>query len=188
MFHVLHLQRLDNASAKQAIEKPIEISNSRLRFHQITIDRIIAMSDGYPYFIQFLCKEVFDTWIGKIGEGVAPTAPMDSIIAKLDQDFFAPRWARATDRQQDFMKVVSTLPHAEDEFSVQEIVAASKGILKKGFTPSHATQILQALAEKGLMYRNRRGSYCFAVPLLSRFIGRQAWDPASLLPRPSPSS
>ena len=79
--------------------------------------------------------------------------------------------------------MVATLDNAEEEFSVNEIVAASRELLKKGFNPSHATQILQALAEKGLMYRNRRGGYCFAVPLLSRFIARQMWKPwkASML-------
>lgn len=180
MFHVMHLERLNDKDARAAVIKPIEITKSRLSFSQPTIDSIVRLSDGYPYFLQFLCKEVFDAWIGKITVGEAPSAPMDNIIEKLDQDFFAPRWARATDRQQDFMKVVSTLPNAEEEFSVNEIVAASRSLLKKGFTPSHATQILQALAEKGLMYRNRRGGYCFAVPLLSRFIARQSWDPSSL--------
>jgi DNA-binding transcriptional ArsR family regulator len=105
---------------------------------------------------------------------------MADILTKLDLDFFAPRWARGTDRQQDFMQVIATLPNADDEFSVQDIVSASRELLLKGFSPSHATQILQALAEKGLVYKNRRGGYCFAVPLLSSFIKRQLWDPASL--------
>ena len=63
--------------------------------------------------------------------------------------------------------------------TVPEIVAASKELLKKPFTPSHAVQILAGLADKGLIYRNRRASYCFAVPLLARFIQRQTWDPAT---------
>lgn len=182
MFHVMHLQRLNDVDARQAITKPITISKSKLGFAESTIQNIMKMSDGYPYFIQFVCKEVFDAWIGKISDGLAPSVPMGSILDKLDQDFFSPRWARATDRQQDFMKVIATLPNSNDEFSVQDIVAASRAILSKSFNPSHATQILQALGEKGLIYRNRRGGYCFAVPLLSEFIKRQVWDPASLRP------
>jgi hypothetical protein len=180
MFHVMHLQRLNDADARQAIVRPISMTKSKLRFAETTILNIIKMSDGYPYFIQFVCKEVFDAWIGKITDGLAPSVPMASILDKLDQDFFSPRWARATDRQQDFMKVISTLPNSNDEFSVQDIVSASRTILKKGFNPSHATQILQALSEKGLIYRNRRGGYCIAVPLLDEFIKRQVWDPSSL--------
>jgi hypothetical protein len=125
-------------------------------------------------------KEVFDAWIGKITKGLVPTASIPEILEKLDGDFFAPRWVRATDRQQQFMKVIAWLTESDEEFSVPEIVKASKQILKVGFNPSHAIQILQALAERGLIYRNRRGSYCFAVPLLAGFIERQPWDPDSL--------
>ena len=184
MFHTMHLQRLDDVAAREAITKPIELTKSTMTFSEDTIKSIIEMSNGYPYFIQFVCKEVFDAWIGKITVGQAASVPMKDILDKLDLDFFAPRWARATDRQQDFMRVVAGLPNADDEFSVQDIVAASRAILKRGFTPSHATQILQALGEKGLVYRHRRAGYCFAVPLLSKFIHRQEWDASSLLGLP----
>jgi hypothetical protein len=181
MFHVMHLQRLDNDSARDAIIMPISLSKSTMTFGLNTIKTIIEMSDGYPYFLQFIGKEVFDAWIGKITVGEVPSVAMNDILKKLDLDFFAPRWARATDRQQDFMRVIASMPNAEGEFSVQDIVVASRALLKRGFNPSHATQILQALAEKGLVYRERRAGYCFAVPLLSRFIARQTWDPTSLL-------
>jgi AAA ATPase domain len=181
MFHVMHLQRLDDSAAHDAITMPIRLSESKMTFSKKTINTIIEMSNGYPYFLQFIGKEVFDAWIGKITVGEVPSVAMDDILKKLDLDFFAPRWARATDRQQDFMRVIATMPNAEDEFSVQDIVLASRVLLKRGFNPSHATQILQALAEKGLVYRERRAGYCFAVPLLSRFIARQNWDPTSLL-------
>jgi AAA ATPase domain len=177
MFHTMYLNRLEAEDARAAIVKPIELTKSPLRFSVDTTERILKNSNGYPYFIQFICKEVFDAWIAKMSYGEVPSVNMQSIVAKLDQDFFAPRWSRATDRQQDFMKVVATLDNSDEEFSVQDIVAASRGLLNKGFTPSHATQILQALAEKGLMYKSRRGGYCFAVPLLSHFIRRQVWNP-----------
>jgi hypothetical protein len=180
MFHVLHLNRLDDKDARAAIEKPIEITKSRLKFAENTIQNVIRLSGGYPYFIQFACKEVFDAWIGKIKVGLAPSVPNQEIMEKLDQDFFAPRWQRATDRQQDFMKVIATLENSDDEFTVLEIVNTSKRLLRKGFTPSHATQILLALAEKWLVYRTRRGGYAFAVPLLGQFINRQTWNPTSL--------
>jgi len=176
----MYLQRLDNKAARQAIMKPIELTKSTLTFSDNTIEHIAETSNGYPYFIQFICKEVFDAWIGKISVGEAPSVPMNDIMKKLDLDFFAPRWARATDRQQDFMRVIASMENAEDEFSVQDIVLRSKEILKKGFNPSHATQILQALAERGLVYRSRRAGYCFAVPLMPRFIQRQNWDLATL--------
>ena len=186
MFHTVMLDRLDKEDARDAIVKPLEINKSTLNFSENVITSVVKASRGYPFFIQFICKEIFDAWIGKMTVGLAPSVPRAEIMAKLDQDFFTPRWTRATDRQQEFMQVIATLPNAEDEFSVPEIVRASKDLLKKGFSPSHAIQILGNLAERGLIYRNRRGLYCFAVPLLSGFIQRQAWDGA-ILRRPAPS-
>lgn len=187
MFHVMQLERLNAVEAKKAIVEPLNLTNSPLRFSDKTIDEIVQMSGGYPYFIQFIGKEVFDAWIGKISSGIAPSVPMGSILEKLDQDFFHPRWVRATDRQQQFMQVIATLPNSEEEFSVPEIVKASREWLKSGFTPSHATQILQALIERGLAYRNRRGAYCFAVPLLANFVSRQQWDVSVIKPEKLPT-
>jgi len=176
MFHTIVLDRLNEKDARDAVVKPLEISRSTLTFAPAAVNYIVQDSAGYPFFIQFLCKEIFDAWIGKMTVGVAPSAPRQEIMAKLDQDFFVPRWTRATDRQQEFMQVIATLETSEGEFSVPEIVAASKDLLTKPFSPSHATQILGNLADKGLIYRNRRGLYCFAVPLLAKFIQRQNWE------------
>lgn len=179
MFHIMRLQRLSEADARQAVLRPIEIAHSEMRFPDRVINEIIEMSGGYPYFIQFICKEVFDAWIVKAKEGHSPSVAKREIMDKLDEDFFAGRWLRTTDRQQEFMQVIASLENSEEEFSVNDIVAASKQILKKGFSPSHTAQILQALTEKGLVYKSRRGSYMLAVPLMSRFILRQSIDRAS---------
>ncbi len=176
MFHVLTLRQLEDKDARKAVEEPLNMTQSTLVFTEPTVETIVKMSGGYPYFLQFIGKEVFDAWIGKMEKGQAPSVPANEIMEKLDQDFFAPRWARSTDRQQQFLKVIAGLATAEEEFSVPEIVEESKRVLKNGFTPSHAVQILQALSEKGLIYRNRRGAYRFAVPLLAQFINRQDWD------------
>jgi hypothetical protein len=83
------------------------------------------------------------------------------------------------------MQVIATLDEADNEFTIQDITTASRSLLRKPFTPSHATQMLGHLAEKGLIYRNRRGSCCFAVLLLASFIHRQTWDPTTRRDRPS---
>ncbi len=176
MFHTMRLQRLGDPAAREAILRPIEIADSELKFDEQVISDIIQMSGGYPYFIQFICKEVFDAWIVKAKGGHKPSVARKEIIEKLDEDFFAGRWMRTTDRQQEFMQVIASLQNCEEEFSVNDIVESSKTILKKGFSPSHTTQILQALSEKGLIYKSRRGSYMLAVPLMSRFIMRQNAD------------
>ena len=70
-------------------------------------------------------------------------------------------------------EVLAFLEHSEKEFTLQEIVATSKQQAAKSFSGSHVNQMLVALQNTGLVYKNRHGRYSFAVPLLAQFIRRQ---------------
>ena len=174
MFRVLFLNRLDPPDVREAIVKPIQEDGCPITFTEESIRQIEKHSSGYPYFIQFICHEAFDVFVSQITTGSNnPSVPIEEITAKLDSDFFAGRWSRVTDRQRDLLYVVSRLDDPESEFSVQEIVELSRVLPVKGFSPSHASQILAALINSGIVFRNRHGKYSFAVPLLGDFIRRQ---------------
>ncbi len=174
MFHVITLSKLEREPSREAIEKPIEKVQSPVTIDKASVEIIIDLSNGYPYFIQFICREVFDVFIQQVEtDGQAGEVPIDGILRKLDSDFFAGRWNKATDRQRELMKVISELPNCDEEFTVQEIVDKSKIISIKPFSSSHVNQMLSKLAEAGLVYKNRFGKYSFAVPLLGQFIRRQ---------------
>ncbi|MBS3821355.1 MAG: AAA family ATPase [Planctomycetes bacterium] len=172
MFHVVFLDRLNESDAKDAILKPLDQSE-HLIFSGDSIGNIVSASGGYPYFIQFICREAYDAMQQKLIAGNAPSVPMREIVRKLDEDFFAGRWARATDRQRDLLYVISSLTYCDGEFSVQEIVQQSKELSVKAFSSSHVSQMLTSLSNAGLIYKNRHGKYSFAVPLLGQFIQRQ---------------
>jgi hypothetical protein len=176
MFHVLTLDKLSPADSREAIIRPIAVADCPVTFSDPFTDLIADQSGGYPYFIQFICREVFDSVIQQAGQGVAPeamTVPIEAIVQKLDSDFFAGRWAKPTDRQRDLLRVIATLASPEEEFTVQEVVLRSKEMLAKGFSASQVNQMLVVLGEMGLVYKNRRGKYSFAVPMFSDFIQRQ---------------
>jgi hypothetical protein len=174
MFHQIFLDRLDEVDSREAILKPIEDARNPLRFTETSVTVIYSVSRGYPYFIQYICKEVFDVWSQHLEDGgTVQSVPVDSIMKKLDTDFFAGRWARATDRQRELLQVIARLDTCDFEFTVQEIVEESKKTTKP-FSSSHVNQLLAALSESGLIYKNRWGKYSFAVPLLEQFIQRQA--------------
>ena len=173
MFHVLFLSQLSPDDSKDAVVKPTQVKGCPIAFSNQTVERIVSVSGGYPYFIQFICREVFDVWIQRIDSGEETAIPESEIVRKLDNDFFAGRWARATDRQRQLLQVIASLPNCDDEFTVQDVSQSSKNILKKGFSPSHVNQMLLSLSQAGLVYKNRHGRYSFSVPLLSQFINRQ---------------
>jgi hypothetical protein len=183
MFHTLFLKRLEHDDAREAILYPVSDGKSPITFSTKTVEQIIERTAGYPYFIQFFCREVFDVWIAKMQRGEVPSVPIQDITRKLDADFFHGRWAKATDRQRELLQVVSALPNADQEFTVQEVVAASQtNWLRKPFTSSHVSQMLSTLAEVGLVYKNRHGKYSLAVPLLGQFIQRQTSSDLMLKP------
>lgn len=179
MFHVIFLDKLTEEESKEAIVKPISDSSCPVNFSEKSVTNICRISAGYPYFIQYVCREVFDVWSQKAtaGEDAQPI-PVQEILRKLDADFFAGRWARATDRQRDLLKVIATLENCALEFTVREIVDKSgqmerEETIEKAFSSSHVNQMLVTLSDAGLVYKNRFGKYSLAVPLLDQFIKRQ---------------
>lgn len=174
MFRVIVLDRLDDGASRDAIRKPIADSACPVVFDDDSVETIRRESGGYPYFIQFICREVYDAFIQSIKtHGTTTPVPLDAITRKLDSDFFAGRWARATDRQRELLRAIASLDNADGEFTVQEIVDASKRLLAKPFGNSHVSQMLVTLSGMGLICKNRWGRYSFAVPLFNRFILRQ---------------
>ncbi len=172
MFRVITLPKLSIDESRDAILKPIEAAECPVTFTDEAVDAIIKYSGGYPYFIQFFCRETFDVFIQQEARGEEMSVPLDAIQRKLDTDFFAGRWSRATDRQRQLLWVISSLDHPDEEFTIQELVDKAKGLLDRPFSNSHASQMLVSLAQQGLIYKNRFGKYSFAVPLLGEFIQR----------------
>lgn len=172
MFRVMTLTKLNTDESREAILKPIEVADCPINFSGNSVEVIIYESGGYPYFIQFICREVFDVFIQQNERGELGMVPIEAIQQKLDADFFAGRWARITDRQKELLLVVAHLDEPDEEFTIQELVEKSKELLDKSFSSSHANQMLASLSERGMIYKNRVGKYSFAVPLLGRFIRR----------------
>jgi hypothetical protein len=151
------------------------MENPPTSFAKGLTEKIADRSGGYPYFIQFICREVFDVALQKLEIGEKPLVPLDEIIRKLDTDFFAGRWSKATDRQRDLLVVITHLSTCDDEFTILEIVERAKtnGNGGTAFTSSsYVNQLLSQLCEAGLVFKVRHGKYALGVPLLSDFVGR----------------
>jgi hypothetical protein len=174
MFRVVFLKKLSPEDSREAVQRPISDTACPVRLNDASIDAVVEMSGGYPYFIQFIGREVYDAFLANVRSmGQPGTIPAEAIKRKLDTDFFAGRWARVTDRQRELLLVIAHLESCDDEFTVQEIVDGSKTDLDKAFSSSHVNQMLATLQAAGLVYKNRHGKYSFAVPLFGQFVLRQ---------------
>lgn len=173
MFRSVFLQSLSDEDSREAILKPIEDSDA-VKLSATSVDTVVRMSGGYPYFIQFICREVYDAFIRRWDKGEMGSVPVSEISNKLDTNFFSGRWAKTTDRQRELLSVIAKLEHGDKEFTVQEIVDMSKKGAGKPFSASHANQMLSALVTQGLVFKNRHGKYSLAAPLLGNYIRKQS--------------
>ena len=179
MFRVMTLSKLGEDESREAVLKPIEVAGCPVTLAPESVEVIVSESSGYPYFIQFIGREVYDVFIRQDADEERKFVPIEAIQRKLDADFFAGRWARITDRQRELLWVVAQLDRPDEEFTILELTEKAKEILPKPFSPSNASQMLTGLAERGMIYKNRFGRYSFAVPLLGRFIVRTQEQPLS---------
>jgi hypothetical protein len=175
MFTVMFLNPLSEDETTAAIRRPVQKEGCPIHIVPKSVKTIWEFTKGYPYFVQYVCREVFDVWVQAFELGQKPPpVPLGDITRKLDSDFFAGRWARATDRQRELLRVIAELPNCDGEFTVQEITEHPMNQEPdKSFSGSHVNQMLSVLSDAGLVYKNRHGKYSLAVPLLGDFIRRQ---------------
>lgn len=177
MFTVQTLGELGKDDSSLAIENPLK--SNPLKFHPASVQRIIDLSGGYPYFIQFICRECFDHFKLQLESDKTklPVVPVDAILAKLDADFFSGRWLNTSDRQREFLLCVASAVSENDEISSSEMALSAEKASKEygfsSFSKSYISQIVPTLIDKGLIYKTRYGKYSFAVPMFKAFILRQ---------------
>jgi len=180
MFKIQQIGRLNDEASKQAITEPLK--GNPLHITNESIQVIIKETCGYPYFIQFICREAFD-FFKSVGSAVPapPTIPIKTLVRKLDADFFSGRWSRVPDRQRELLLCVAQLDNAGGEFTVNQIADISKKVAKrfglKPFKTGDVSSMIPKLIDTGLIYKDRHGKYLLAVPLFDGFIKRQFEDP-----------
>lgn len=178
MFRVVTVTRLSDADSREAIVQPTRRAQCPVKFTDTAVEIICRESARYPYFIQFICRELYDSFIQQRRDGEQASLPIEPIQHKLDEVFYAGRWAKVPDRQRDLLWVIANLRHPHDEFTISELVPKSSTLLERGFSASQANQMLARLTEQGLIYKNRLGKYAFAIPLLGKFILRTYGQPS----------
>jgi len=174
MFQIITLDKLNEKESREAILKPIQAKSCPVTFTEHGISEIIKYSSGYPYFIQFFCKETFDSVLQQVKVGVeVPAVRIPEIVRKLDSDFYSGRWSKVTDRQRELLTIIAKLPTANEEFTIKDIAQKSSEISGKPFKPAYINNMMIKLIDFGLIFKNRRSKYSFAVPLLADYINRQ---------------
>lgn len=156
---------IDNLSAddaKAALTRPA--LGEQVTFSSEALDEAVAITGGYPYFIQELGYAVWTVADGpEIGlEDVQATVP--AYEAKLDSSFFRVRLDRATDLQRAYLRAMAQLgPQAHKASDVADIM---------GRTSTNLGPTRAELINIGLLYTPQHGYAAFTVPHFDRFLLR----------------
>jgi hypothetical protein len=173
MFRQISLSNLSNTDSEDVITKPLEELKESIQIEGEDLVKIVQLSKGNPYFIQFLGKEVYDYYTQQKAIGSKkPKVIYERIFSKLDDDFYQARYDRATEKQKSLLNIISKVKGADEKFAVKDVINASKEFGQ----PLKSTAIilmLISLMEIGLVFKNGRGQYSFALPMFAQFLIRK---------------
>lgn len=163
MFEFPVIDRLAEHEARAALELPAEAEGSGLEPE--ATGRIVAFTDGYPYFLQEYGKHVWNLADGPIIT-VADVADAEPIVRlQLDDNFFRVRVARTTAMELSYISSMADLgdgPYRSGEIATR--------LGRPG--PESVAPIRARLIEKGLIYSPSYGLNEFTVPAFADFLRR----------------
>lgn len=155
--------KLSEDEAQAAIIEPA--ASLDVKYESAALDRIVGITEGYPYFIQEFCSTIWDC----ADDGNLITHDMvaefqQTFYEKLDTGFFAARMSRCSKTEQFFMLAMA---ECGNESCTIGDVAHNMGKDVKQISPVRAK-----LIDKGMIYAPARGELAFTVPLFGDYIMR----------------
>jgi hypothetical protein len=164
LFRFPRIDRLSARAARDALELPARAAG--VAYQRRATDRILELTDGYPYFLQEYGKHAWNIATGPIITLADVTRAHDLVQLELDESFFQVRIGRASQTELDYLSAMADLgegPYRSGEIAVK--------LGRRG--PASVAPTRGRLIEKGLIYSPSYGLAEFAVPHFQEFIQRR---------------
>jgi hypothetical protein len=154
---------LSDDAAAIALEEPARAQG--VAWDRSATARVIALTQGYPYFLQEYGREVWKIGAGKsIGlDQVNAAEPL--VLEYLDDNFFSQRVGKLAESERRYMAAIAALGDGPQPTGA---VAAA---LHRGQRELSAQRA--RLIRAGLIYSPRRGQVDFTVPLCADYMRRR---------------
>mgnify|MGYP001187660996 CR=1 FL=1 len=153
---------LSPEAATLAIAKPA--LDQGVAFEAAAVDRIVAETRGYPYFLQEWGKHAWDAAAASPITLDDVRAASASALAALDESFFRVRFDRLTPTEKRYLRAMADLgpgPHRSGD------VADRLGRKVTSLAPTR-----NQLIAKGMIWSPSHGDTAFTVPLFDAFMKR----------------
>lgn len=170
LFDFPQIGPLTPGAARLAIQRPLEAQGVAITPE--ALDRIVAVTQGYPYFIQEWAKHSWDASTRPPIRLQDVEAASISAVAALDENFFRVRFDRLTPFEKKYLRAMAELgpgPHRSGQIAAK---------LKRQITS--LAPVRSQLIAKGMIWSPSHGDTAFTVPLFDGFMRRimpgDDWD------------
>lgn len=162
LFQFPDIGALSAEDSAKALQDPAQ--EAGVSFDASAIDEIFRLTKGYPYFVQEWGYQVWNKAAASpITKKVVRDAT-DTVLLRLDQNFFRVRYDRLTPGEKDFLRAMAALGSGPQRTS--DIAEALK-VKVTSLGPVRAR-----LIKKGMIYSPAHGDLAFTVPLFDEFMVR----------------
>ncbi len=163
MFTFPEIGSLSDADATEALQTPAR--DEGVEWDERALKRLVAVTKGYPYFLQEFGKQAWD-----VADGPADIA-LDDVersiplaLAELDDGFFRVRVGRTSDAERLYLRAMA-------ELGPGPVRSADVAALMGKRTNALAST-RDALIKRALCYSPRWGEIDFTVPMFDDFMKR----------------
>lgn len=166
LFEFPEIGALPDDAARIALVNPAR--QEGVEFEQGALQRILEVTQRYPYFLQEWGKHVWDTATQSPITNSDVEAASESAVAALDESFFRVRFDRLTPSEKRYLRAMAELGPGPHRSGVIAEVLGQR-VTSLGPTRSH-------LIQKGMVWSPNHGDVAFTVPLFDEFMRRAMPD------------
>jgi len=181
LFRYARIDRLDREAADRALSAPA--AEEGAAFEPEALERLYAVTSGYPYFLQAYGKVTWDVAVTSPITAADIDVAVPQAEAELAVGFFGSRYERATPAERDYLRAIAdATPNAPspDAASARDRTAAGDGTAATaqvakllGRSAQSLSPARDALIKKGLIYSGHRGRVAFTVPHFGAYLRTQ---------------
>jgi len=156
-FNIKHrLNSFDYDGTRSAITRPLRLTNSGLTLEEDVIQRIHAITNGHPYFVHFIMRELMSLRDSgritlKFFENHYP-----SIRQIMEREKFEVDFSIASEKERQVLLEIARIK--SERFSPSSVKIKNARIQ------------IKSLVKKGLLIRHNRGEYSLYHPLFKEYL------------------
>ena len=166
------LEYLNDTDSRDLITGTLQRSHSGVNFSDDLVNRIISISAGYPYFIQYYCRELIDRGQpAQVNFGINDFEKIETKVTEsLDKKYYDSRFELLSDSDKKYFQVSLSI---HKPFLPKDLLEAyNKKYPEDEKTQVAIRQAIFRLTQKGILLKKKNG-YDYTIPLIEQYLERK---------------